>query len=209
MPTETTNCHEQELIANPLPSPAMARVVSTIVTIHFVLIGLSYFSTVAASTIQNRMLEAFRPYLAMMHFDADGLPLCFTTSDRSEKTHLLQQATQTRIQTDDDWNKIDNPGFVGGDRQRRWQRYLASIAELGNNEQTALAAWLVEPLAIANPDVKVIRIVRQPDLVTTVVDDAASPPYTAAIVREQDGSIRLLQLPPPRLAAEASGGVRE
>ena len=165
------------------------------------------------------MLDAFRPYLAIMHFDADGLPLSFATNDRSEKTHLLQQATQNRTQTDDAWKEIDNPGLVGGDRQRRWQRYLASISELGNNEQTALAAWLVEPLAIANPEVKVFRIVRQPDLVTTVVDDAAAPPYTAAIVREQNGSIRLLQLPPPRLAAEsvearavearASGGDRE
>ncbi len=217
--TDTARFPGQERFDNRLPSAALTRVVSTIVTIHFVLIGLSYFSTVAASTIQNRMLDAFRPYLAIMHFDADGMPLCFTTSDRSEKTHLLQQATQTRTQTDDDWNKIDDPGLVGGDRQRRWQRYLASIAELGNNEQTALAAWLVEPLAIANPDVKVIRIVRQPDLVTTVVDDAATPPYTAAIVREQNGSIRLLQLPPPRLAAESvdarvvdarvSGGDRE
>ena len=126
----------------------------------------------------------------MTHFDADGLPLCFATSDRAEKTHLLQQAKQSHAQVDDDWIQIGDPGFVGGDRQRRWQRYLASVAELGNNEQTALAAWLVEPLAMANPDAKEFRIIRQPDLVTTVVDDAAAPPYTAAIVRQEDGSVR-------------------
>ena len=186
-----------------------ARFISTVVVLHFFLIVLSYFSTVASSTTQVRILDAVRPYLGMTHFDADGLPLSFAVSDRSEKNHLLQQSTKSRGETEEDWTAIENSAMAGGDRQRRWQRFLAAIAELGNNEQTALAAWLVEPLAIANPEAKKIRITRQPDLMTTVVDDSASAPYAAAIVRQANGSVRLLQLPPPRMAAESVGEDRE
>jgi len=192
-----------------LPSLATARIVSTVVVVHFFLISLSYSSTVASSTTQVRILDAIRPYLGMTHFDADGLPLSFAVSDRSEKNHLLQQSTKSRGETEEDWTAIENSAMAGSDRQRRWQRFLAAIAELGNNEQTALAAWLVEPLAIANPEAKKIRITRQPDLMTTVVDDSASAPYAAAIVRQENGSVRLVQLPPPRMAAKSRGEDRE
>lgn len=188
-----------------LPSPAMAWGISTIIVVHFFLVGLSYFSTVASSSTQNLMLGTVRPYLGITHFDADGVTFCFATSDRSEKNHLLQQSSKSRGETEDDWTMVESPGMVGGDRQRRWQRFLAAVAELGNNEQTALAAWLVEPLAIAQSEAQSIRITREPDLMTTVVDDAAAPPYAAAIVRQDDGSARLVQVPPPRLAAEPIG----
>jgi hypothetical protein len=183
-----------------LPPAGLRRVLAGVVAVHFVLIGISYLSGVAPSSLQARIVDLSRPYLAVLHLEADGVALNLATSTPKEKTHLLEQATVARPDFDS-WTAFEIPGLKGGDRQRRWQRYLAGVAELGDNEQAAVAAWLVEPLAERHLDATFLRIARVPDLMTTVVDDTAAPPYTAAILRESNGPVRVVLVPAQRLAS--------
>jgi len=194
-----------------MPAPWVARVIMAWLVLHFSLIALAYTSSIAASSVQLRILDLFRPYLAITHLDSDGTPLLFSDSSPSEKTHLISEATSKEPETEDDWLAIGQSesngglmgGIAGGDRQRRWQRFLATLAELGEKEQGAMAAWFIEPIAVARTDVQKFKITREPDLMTTVVDDNASPPYTVAIVRQDGQGPRLVQAAPKRLASPA------
>lgn len=185
-----------------LPPTWLIRPLSVFAALHLFLIGLTYFSVVSPSTLQVRALAIFRPYLSAFHFDADGAAFNVATSLPKEKAHLLEQSREVRPDIDS-WEMVDVPGIAGSDRQRRWQRFLSGIAELGENEQSAIAAWLVEPLAIVHGDAKFLRIRRMPDLMTTVVDDTAAPPYTAAVLRDADSAVRVVLVPAQRLASPA------
>lgn len=153
--------------------------------------------------MQVRLLDAFRPYLAAMHFDADYVPLSLAASSPTEKTHVLMQTTSLTPE-DGDWIPIAGPGIAGGERQRRWQRLLAAAAELSEDQQGDLVAWLAEPIASDYPKATQIRIQRQPDLMSTTADDAAPVPYRASIVRERDQPLRLVQVPPQRFTAPST-----
>lgn len=194
-----------------MPRPWLVRVLLAWLVLHFSLIALSYTSSIAASSVQVRILDAFHPYLAITHLDADGTPLLFSDSTSSEKMHLLSEASSVKPETEDDWITVGQSdtesslmgGIAGGDRQRRWQRFLATLAELGEKEQGALIAWFMEPIAMSRTQAQQLRITREPDLMTTVVDDDAPPPYTVAIVRQDGKGPRLVQAAPKRLASPA------
>jgi hypothetical protein len=189
-----------EAILPSLPSTWLRWTLAAFLPIHFGLIGTSYLSSIAPSSVQARLVEFARPYLAALHLEADGVSLNLATSAAKEKTHVLEQAVDLRPDVES-WSALPTTGFAGGDRQRRWQRYLAGVSELGDNEQSAIAAWLVEPLAERYVDAKYLRITRVPDLMTTVVDDNAAAPYTAAVLREADSPVRVVLVPAQRLAS--------
>ena len=46
-----------------MPSPRLAVLLSIAIAVHFTLIGISYLSTVAASSVQADLLATFGPYL--------------------------------------------------------------------------------------------------------------------------------------------------
>jgi hypothetical protein len=190
-----------------LPSPWIRKLILGAVGLHLCLVATSYASSIGASDFQTRALALFRTYLSIFHFDADGVTLAFSDSSASEKTHRWSTSTSTRPDSEDQWNPANDPasaltmGFAGGDRQRRVQRLLAAIARLGENEQGTLAAWLVTPIAKMQPEANFVRITREPDLMTNVVEDSASPPYVAAIIRSQDQPPRPIQSAPKRLAS--------
>lgn len=175
------------------------------IAVHLALIVCSYLATVTASSVQNQLLDAFRPYLAAMHFDADRVALSPAASSPAEKTHLLLQTPSLRPQDDADWTLIDDPGVSGGDRQRRWQRLLATAAELSENQQGDLVAWLMLPIARTHPEAQQFRIDRQADWMSTSADKTAPSPYHASIVRDNGEPVGLVQVPPQRFTAPSSG----
>ncbi len=205
-----------------LLSPRLQRIVAGCATVHLIVIAFSYFASTAPSSFESRLLDFCRPYLALLHQDTEGLSLAIGRNLPAEKTHEMQVlASQTPdVETwDSELTKyakseskagflsppVDNArGPAGGCRQRRWQRMLARMAELGELDQAALAAWFVTPLVEQLPDVEQVRIVRLPDLMTTVVDDSAAAPYSVAVVRSKKSpSLQLLQIPANRLIAPA------
>ena len=194
-----------------VPAPWIAKLVMVWVMVHFVLCAISYSSSIASSGLQDRILAAFGPYMSLTHLDADGASLHFSDSSLSEKTHLISQSSFARPETEDQWTVIGANesgsklmgGYAGGDRQRRWQRLISGMAELGESDQGNVVAWLIEPIVLAEPKAKQIRITREPDLMTTVVDDAAPPAYTVSVLRQEGQQPRLIQVSPPRLTAPA------
>lgn len=183
------------------PSEQTVKVLSALVLGHLFLVFSSYLATVAPSGLQTRVLDFARPYLAAFHFDADGVPLNLATNAVAEKTHELEKAVAKTPGNDGDWKPVNPSLHAGGDRARRWQRFLATIAQMGDNQMPSLAALLVEPLAVAQSDATYLRVTRQGDLMTTVVDDSAPPPYTTAILRSDNNAVRFVLVPAKRLAS--------
>ena len=184
-----------------VPSERSVKVLSTLVLVHLFLVFSSYLATVAPSGLQTRVLDFARPYLAAFHFDADGVPLNLATNAVAEKTHELEKTVAETPRNDGDWKPVDPTLLAGGDRARRWQRFLATIAQMGDNQMPSLAATLIEPLAVAQSDATHLRVTRQGDLMTTVVDDSAPPPYTTAILRGDNNAVRFVLVPAKRLAS--------
>jgi len=201
------------------PSPVVAGVVSAIVAVHCVVVAVGLASGVGASSLQSSLLGFARPYLSLFHASPDTFPIALATSTADEKTHLLWAANSPDPQDDNEWTDTGNAtdstlpgGSPGSDSQRRWQRYLSLVAELGEGEQGDLAARLFQRIVAAAPMVdekpaKVFRITRDPDLMTNVLDDSAPAPYVVAVLPglEASGSRqaapRLMQIAPGRLAA--------
>ncbi len=186
--------------------PNIRLAVWLLIPLHFVVVGLSYLSLVAPSNLHTQVVDVARPYLMLLHLDAEGSILSFSTDAKAEKTHRLQQTESTPADRESIWTDVLEPGFVGADRQRRWQRLLVTIAQVSEADQAALAGRLIEPIAMMNPAAGALRIVREPDLMTNVVDDAAEPPYTVAILRSDDSAVRLVRVPSRRMAAESVRG---
>lgn len=93
-------------------------------------------------------------------------------------------------------------GFAGGERSRRHSRYLATVVALGMSDQNELAARLLQPIAGAYPEVDRVRVIRLPNIMTNVVQDAEPAPYAATLIREGEVT-RFVREPQPRLRAEA------
>lgn len=172
-----------------------------LVFVHLFLVSSSYFATVAPSGLQTRVLDFARPYLAALHFDADGVPLNLASNAPAEKTHQLEKSLAPSAGNQADWEPLNPPVPAGGDRARRWQRFLTTIAQMGDNQLPALAALLIEPIAVAQSDATYLRVNRQGDLMTTLVDDSAAPPYTTAVLRDTNNAIRFVLVPEKRLSA--------
>ncbi len=122
--------------------------------------------------------------------------------DRNEQVHRLQFKPTTE-RGDEGWFDAQFSGAAGSGRRRRQQRYLTTIANLGESDQNALAARLMLPLIASYPDAQMVRVIRVPNIMTNAVQDAEPTPYTAVILREQD-TLRLVRVPAPRLGSAAA-----
>ncbi len=209
-----------------LPTEGVARWLSVAVSLHAALIVFAYIGVVRSSSLQGRILESFSSYLSLLHLapdgnaaedaTADGTAFFLARGDGEDRAYRLQflrsssaadsatasSATASSAMADGDWVTGRVRGTPGGVRWRRHSRYYAFIAGLGGNDQNALAARLVLPLVGDQPAAAAVRVVRLPNVMTNVVQDAEPPPYTAAIVRRGD-RLRLARVPQPRLTSAA------
>lgn len=204
------------------PGLGAQRLMAGWATVHLAIIAFSYFASISPSSFQSRLLGICRPYLSLLHQDSESMTLAIGRNLPAEKTHEMQAGAGRKngeLTWDADLPKFEasdaKPSFLspsvdnqrgpaGGCRQRRWQRLLARLAELGEMDQAALAAWFMTPIVEQLPGAERLRIVRLPDLMTTVVDDNAASPYAVAMVRsEGTENLQLLQIPARRLVAPA------
>ena len=195
------------------PSPRAAAAITTAIMLHIALIVLAYLAVVRPSGVQGRVLAGFAPYLATLHLapepnavdaaTAEGVSFFLARGDRNEQVHRLQfKSTSDRGEAG--WVDAEFSGAAGSGRQRRQQRFLTTVANLGQGDQNALAARLLLPLIASYPDAQMVRVVRVPNIMTNVVQDAEPAPYTAVILRDQ-ATVRLVRVPAPRLGSAATG----
>lgn len=194
------------------PSPRIATAITTAIMLHAALIALAYLAVVRPSEIQGRILAGFAPYLATLHLapeanaaessTAEGVSFFLARGDRSEQVHRLQFKSTTD-RDEQGWVDAELSGAAGSERRRRQQRYLTAVANLGENDQNALAARLVLPLIASHPDAQMVRVIRLPNLMTSTAQATESTPYAAVILREQD-TVRLVRVPAPRLGSAST-----
>lgn len=212
------------------PAPRVALLLSGAIALHFFLILASYLAVVRPSGLQAQLVNGFAAYLRTGHWmpepgaaDAEaateGVAFFLARGDGLERSYRLQfakisegsdeteapanEAVGETDTADAEW--YDAPiarGVAGGERGRRHARYLAAVAALGLSDQNELAARLLQPIARAYPEVDRVRVIRLPNLMTNVVQDAESAPYAATLIREGEVT-RFVREPAPRLRAEA------
>jgi len=195
------------------PNLSVRRWLGGAICLHFLLIAAGYLAVVRPSSLQTRLVDGFAAYLRVMHWvpepgaadaeaPAEGVAFFLARGAGLERSYRLQFQGGTEGQEMQWYDAPYDIGSPGSERRRRHSRFWAAIAELGLSDQNALAARLLSPIAQAYPEVKRVRIIRLPNLMTNVVQDAESPPYTASIVRQGD-SIRFVREPIPRLGSAA------
>lgn len=197
-----------------MPPSWVMRVVSVFVMVHLVVIAVAYLAVVRSSGVQGRLVDGFAPYLATFHLApegnaadavaADGVAFFLARGDGAERVYRLQLASGEK-QDELAWRPALWVVEGGSERARRYQRFLAAVADLGANDQNALAGRLMLPALERDAQADWVRIVRLPNLMTNVVQDAEPAPYTAAVLRDDDGGgVRLVRVAQPRLTSAAT-----
>ncbi|HBJ36351.1 MAG TPA: hypothetical protein DDZ51_16695 [Planctomycetaceae bacterium] len=180
--------------------------------IHLAVIAIAYLAVVRSSGVQGRLVDGFAPYLATFHLapegnaadavTADGVAFYLARGDGAERVYRLQVASGAKPD-ELQWRQAAWVIDGGSERARRYQRFLAAVADLGANDQNALAGRLMLPALERDPKADWVRIIRLPNLMTNVVQDAEPAPYTAAVLRDGAG-IRLARVAQPRLTSAAT-----
>ncbi len=181
---------------------------------HFLALTVSYTSVVEPSETQGQWQQALQFYLYPTHFLADDRPIYLAHGDPSEQPHRLQVTAVNPSANpalfdlpidDPQWQTIQPPGIAGLAGNDRYSRWLSTAAILATNEQPSLVAELILSVALEDPSITAVRIVRLPTELTTTAADALPPPY-AAYVAKQNDVISLVQVNEPRLSTTLRGG---
>jgi len=194
------------------PSAVVSRLISAALIVHLALIAIAYLSVVRASGLQGRLVDGFAPYLAALHLApegnaadgaaAEGTAFYLARGDGAERSYRLQfKSGVSRDATT--WRDAVWVDLGGSEGARRFQRFLAGLAGLGETDQNALAARLLLSVVRDEPDADMVRVVRLPNVMTNVVQDAEAAPYTAVIIREAE-NVRLVRVPQPRLTSASA-----
>lgn len=196
-----------------LPSTLVTRIASVAVVVHLIVITVAYLAVVRSSGVQGRIVDGLAPYLATFHWApegnaadavaAEGVAFHLARGDGAERVYRLQVASGNRPDDESQWRQATWVAEGGSERARRYQRFLAAVADLGANDQNALAGRLILPALRTDTDADWVRIIRLPNLMTNVVQDAEPALYTAAILRGDEGT-RLVRVPQPRLTSAAT-----
>jgi len=195
------------------PSKFVTQIASVAVVVHLIVITVAYLAVVRSSGVQGRIVDGLAPYLATFHWApegnaadavaAEGVAFHLARGDGAERVYRLQVASGEKPDDQSQWREATWVAEGGSERARRYQRFLAAVADLGVNDQNALAGRLILSALRSDADADWVRIIRLPNLMTNVVQDAEPAPYTAAILRGDDG-MRLVRVPQPRLTSAAT-----
>lgn len=195
-----------------MPSALVIRIISVLVMVHLAIIAVAYLAVVRSSGVQGRLVDGFAPYLSTFHLApegnaadavaADGVAFYLARGDGAERVYRLQVASGAKPD-ESQWRQAMWVVEGGSERARRYQRFLAAVADLGANNQNALAGRLMLPALERDPQADWVRIIRLPNLMTNVVQDAEPSPYTAAVLRD-GGGIRLVRVAQPRLTSAST-----
>ncbi len=205
---EVPSAAEEVADGRSVPGPRLKRLLSVWLLFHLLVVGLSLTATVDPSETQSRVLESVQFYITPTHFSADGLPVYLAWGGASEQPHRLQTSNLKpsaapglfSLPIDDSrWTTVPPTGPTGGLQNDRYTRWLSTVATLAENEQPSLAAELLLPAVSVDSSIQAIRIVRLPTELTTIADDQAPPPYSAAVARKNN-RVSLVQISEPRLS---------
>ena len=190
---------------DPLP-PAWVRNLLTIVAlVHLFAVAISFSGVVEPSETHSLLLRLLDPYLRATHFGADDRPVYLAHGGPLEQPHRLQISRRGDIAK---WHTIEPEGFPGLARSDRYARWISTIVSLAENDQPGLVAVLLSPeirrINQSDPEhpTEQVRIIRLPTELTTVVDDAAPPPYVARVLSRKD-RVDFIRINEDRLNAKA------
>ncbi len=182
--------------------PAIARLVSIAIAIHLTAMALSFTATVEPSSFHRKLLSLLAPYQHTLHLDANQNTFYLAHGGTDEQPHRIQW-TDSLDPSGDDWKPLVPETTAGLAASDRMARFLAAAAQWSDEERSSEVAALVRPFVLKEPNAIFVRIVRLPTELTTVVDDAAPPPYVARVIRSP-GSVDLVQIKPARFVTTPS-----
>lgn len=191
----------------PMPHPRLRIVISVALVAHLAAIAISFAAAVEPSQVHSRLVDLLLPYFQLTHFGADDRPVYLAHGEKSEQPHRMEW-TASDHPGENDWIPLlpaSTPGLAVSDRLHR---YLAKAASLADAEKSSVVANLIMPVVRFHPDTKLVRIIRLPTELTTIIDDAAPPPYIARVIHvdpapsvdgANDNRIEVIRIHSPRL----------
>ena len=160
---------------------------------HLFLVATSFLSTVSPSGLASQILAIGNPYLRATHSGADDRPVYLAHGNPDEQPLRLKV----------DGNGLLPDTIAGAGSDDRQQRWLATVALLAQQEQPSLVAELILPVikrppfpeqTVANNG-QIVRLIREPTILSDMLDDQAPPIYEAKIVNDR-GEIAVVRLLP-------------
>lgn len=125
-------------------SPRLRSIVSICLILHIGLFVATLSTASVDSTVRDRLLDIAMPYTAAAHIHLGDRAIADVTHSTADWRHRLEyRLGESKGWTTTDLN-LGNP--IGG--SRRFERYLTTIAETSQREDTATAAMLAEPLVV-------------------------------------------------------------
>ena len=124
---------------------------SILIVVHLGLFVTTLSTSVLDWNVRDRLVDIATPYTAAIHLELGGRTLADASHTIADWPHRLQY----RMPNEADWqdfdpltgrNQVRIPGFG---TTARYERYLTTIAEAAQREDTATAAMLAEPLVAA------------------------------------------------------------
>ena len=177
------------------PSSTTRSLLTVWLIAHGFLVLVACGSVVEPSAVQQRLLGFFSWYVNALHLSPDGRPIYLAHGGWPEAAHQFQTASPAADEPLQ-WHPMATPGWVGGERRKRYQRWAKTTAGLAQQQQSGLAGLLARR-AVQEPDVRRLRIVQIENRSIPLSLEAIEPPYQAAVVREGE-QLRFVQLTPPR-----------
>ena len=183
-------------VSSEAPPSSTARSLLTVWLIaHGFLLLVAYGSVMEPSAVQQRLLGFFSWYVNALHLSPDGRPIYIAHGGWPEAAHQFQTASPAADEQLH-WHPMAMPGSAGGERRKRYQRWVKATAGLAQQQQSGLAGLLARR-AVRDPDVQRLRIAQIENRSIPLSLEPIEPPYQAAVVREGD-QLRFVQLTPPR-----------
>ncbi len=188
------------------PSTKIRTWLSVWVSIHSLAVFISFTSVVEPSSIHSRLSNLFYPYLRPAQFAADDRPVYLAHGETYEQPHLVQVTATPAGDLDaadaeSTWRTVGPDRFGGLAVSDRVARWLSTAAMLADAEEPGMVAELLVPIAMRNPDITAVRIVRLPtDL--NLINAVPETVYVARVTRAGE-RVALIQLKEPRLSSQA------
>ncbi len=202
--------HEESRIVVKAPGPRGRQIISVAIVLHLIATGASLMATVEPSAMHAGLVDQLSPYLQLTHFGGDEQRFYFAHGGKNEQAHRIEWSESATPSESEwlPWAADVAPGLAESDRLAR---FLVRAAELADDDQSSLVATMLLPIAQRQPTMRSLRIVRLPTQLTTIIDDAAPPPYVARVVREpatvhdsNELAIKFVRLQSPRLVTTST-----
>ncbi len=128
--------------------PVGRPLLSLLLFFHLFFVFVALTSNHFPSALQRRLTGLFSPHLRVLNFDLNFTPYYLTLGTVDDQDHRIEVLAAGGDAADSDqWIRLADAGWRGGERSKRYQRLAASMAFFGERQQDNLTALFARSVA--------------------------------------------------------------